>query len=236
MPRTKYKLKDGTEPPGVTTILGTIGYGKNNIIRWSNALGLSGLNQQVELQRMADIGSCAHDWFEATLTGSRKNVRDWPQEIEDAAQLPYQAFQEWRKGKRIKVVASEFPVVSEEFRCGGTPDGIIRIDDGPHVLIDYKTSSYLYETHIAQVSAYVAMIKHHYNRTISSALILRFGKDGVSEELEVSGQMLADGLELFQIALRLYRLESEMKKHLRTARPITVKDKPQLPTIRRVPA
>lgn len=220
MPRTRYILKDGTDAPGVTTILGSIGWGKNALIGWSNKIGLQGIEQKTELKRMADIGSCAHDQFEAALTRKFVTGRAWPPEIEEAARPPVQAFDQWRRGKNLQLVASEFPLVSEVFRVGGTPDGIVRFDRGPQILIDWKTSSALYGTYIAQVAAYVAMIKHQYDKTITSALVLRFGKDGAAEELEVTGQMLEDGLELFQIALQLYRLESKFKTHLRAAKQI----------------
>lgn len=231
MPRSEYVLKDGTKPTGVTTILGTIGYGKQALISWSNRIGREGLDQKTELNRMADIGSCAHEQMDYLLSGKWSTTREWPADIQAAAELPVKSFNEWRAGKRIKLVASELKLVSEVFRCGGTADGIIRIDGGPLVMTDYKTSAAIYETHIAQVAAYAAMVEHQYGKAIDSALILRFGKDGSAEELEVSGQMMADGLELFQIALRLYQMESQMKKHIRAKRPLgTQPAKIQLPS------
>jgi hypothetical protein len=220
MPRTKYILKDGTKATGVTTILESIGWGKNAIAGWSNKLGREGLDYNTELRRYGDIGSCAHSYMESALTRKFVTGKVWPDDIETAAKPAVALFDQWRRGKNISLVANEIALVSERFRCGGTPDAVVRFNRGPLVLIDYKTSSAIRETYIAQVAAYIDMIAEVHGKTIEEALILRFGKDGTADELLVRGDMLDHGRELFQLALQIHRLQSAFRKHVASAQPL----------------
>jgi hypothetical protein len=118
--------------------------------------------------------------------------------------------------KRIKVLTAELPLLSEKWRVGGTLDMVATINNGPIVLIDFKTSSAIRPAYVAQVAAYVDMLEEHYGKVAESALIVRFGKDGHCDELEVFGDLLDFGRDLFQHALWLHRSESQIASMLRS--------------------
>lgn len=215
MPRTDYLLADGTKAPGVTTVLKAIGYGSENIIGWANNLGLKDIKYRTELSRLGDIGTCAHTFFEESLTQKITSRKEWPDHIVDAGAPCRELFKRWRVGKRVKVYTSELRLLSERWRVGGTLDMVARINDGPLVLIDFKTSSGIRPTYLAQVAAYVDMLEEHHGKTVASALIVRFGKDGHCDELEVSGDLLDLGRELFQRALWLHNAEARIDSAIR---------------------
>lgn len=218
MPRQPYILKDGTKAPGVTSIIKTIGFGTDPLISWANRIGLEGIDQKTELRRMGDIGSAAHEHFEGILRGKPYEPRQWPDEIQAAAVPCVEAFREWRKGKRVTYVASELPLVSERWRCGGTFDVVARIDGGPLTLLDFKTSSGLRETYLAQIAAYIDMIEEVWGKRIETGILVRLGRDGTADELIVSGDMLERGRALFRLALELYRLEQDVRRDVRSAK------------------
>lgn len=158
-----------------------------------------------------------HDQLESILTNKLFDESKWSSvELEDAGPC-VESFREWRKGKRIKVVTMELSMVSERLKCGGTLDLVARVNGGPLTLFDFKSSSHIYETHIAQVAAYLELLEDVHNRVITNATILRLGKDGDCEELNLSGEMLERGRRLFHIARELKAMEPLLKADLAQA-------------------
>lgn len=217
MERRKYVLADGTTPASVTEILKVVGYGTENLIGWANARGLKGVRSKDELTRSGLIGTCVHDHIEAELCGLTIDPLNYESDILDLAQKPIELFQQWATGKQIKVLAHEIGMVSERFRCGGTLDMVARIDGGPVTLLDFKTSNAIRESNIAQVAAYIDMANEVFGKSIDRALILRFGKDGTSEALEVSGERLERGRLLFSLARQLHALHRDLILDTRSA-------------------
>ena len=204
-------LLDGNPVPSVTEVLEMYGAGQENLMVWSNNLGKKGKDYREELDRMALIGTCVHAQIEEEMSGSfGEAFAQFPKPIWDAGEKAMQAFRTWCEGKNINVINHEKRLVSRDFQCGGTYDLTCQIDDGPVILVDFKTSSAIRAKNIAQVAAYVDMVNEVEDRMIDTACILRFGRDGTSEELWVDGEMLDRGRSMFLLARQMYALNDEL--------------------------
>jgi hypothetical protein len=127
------------------------------------------------------------------------------------------AFEAWAEGKNLQVIWQERRMVSRNFQVGGTADLLVQIDDGPVILVDFKTSSAIRPKNIAQVAAYVDMVNEVEDRMIDTACILRFGRDGTSEELWVDNEMLDRGRSMFLLARQMYALHGELDLDAKSA-------------------
>lgn len=231
-PRKGYWV-DGKRVPSVTTVLSTIGWGQENLLVWANNLGLEGKKHTEERQRAADIGTIAHQKIDDHLHRRQFKVPDdATQEMMDMANLAFRAYRDWEKVHHVRVVASEFQLTSTTKFFGGTPDSICEVD-GETVLVDYKTSKWLFAKHVLQVSAYLDLIAECKGLQIDRAIILRVGKDGVFRALDVSGADLQRGRDAFYHALALHQMKSELERFARGAAELSPRPVISLPTVGR---
>lgn len=147
----RYKLKDGTIVPGVTTITGL--RHKPALIPWANRLGLQGIDTGKYVDDKAAIGTLAHAMITDSLQGITTNTSDYTQNQINSAENSYLSYLEWANGKTIEPLEIERPMVSEGCRFGGTPDIYARVN-GRLELIDLKTGSGIYPEYWHQVAAY----------------------------------------------------------------------------------
>lgn len=203
MPRTIYKLADGTRVPGVTTFLGVLN--KPALIKWANNLGLQGIDSTKYVDSLADVGTLAHSMILAHLKKEELDTSDYSQSQIDLASNSFLSYLEWEKHHKIEPILIETPLVSEEYRFGGTPDLLAKVD-GVSTLIDFKTSKAIYPEHLIQVSAYWGLILEH-GHTVDKAMILRIGRDE-SEGFEVKPVVaLTTNWEIFTHCLAIYELQ-----------------------------
>jgi hypothetical protein len=208
--RVPYTL-DGEVLPSVTEILTMYGAGHEFLMKWANGLGKKGKDYNEELDRLALIGTCMHARIECELSGMDQFIRpEWTEPILKAAMKGIGVFREWTSDKHINVINHEKRVISPTLKIGGTYDLLCQIDDGPVILVDFKSSSAIRAKHIAQVAAYVDMVNEVEDRTIDTACILRFGRDGTSEELWVDGEILDRGRHMFLLAYQMFQLSKEL--------------------------
>lgn len=175
MPTQPYML-DGKRVPGVTTVLGTLGWNKDALMKWANRMGLEGISladaRQNPAEKAATVGSLVHDAIEADIQGQdvkvvlERTVDGWDDEMRAQARQGYQNFRRWWAGSRLDIVTTEAWFVSPEYQCGGCPDAIAiepDLDTGEPrlVLLDWKTSSGTYADHVVQVAAYLWMMERH---------------------------------------------------------------------------
>lgn len=185
-----YRLKDGTKVPGGSTIAKLCGANESSffLMRWANQLGLDGYDSDKYRDKLADVGTLCH--ARALQFFSGKPIREFDCEfsqwIIEKADICWTKFEEWTVGKEFVPKVVEQPVVSEKWRFGGTPDfyGLIKGLTGPgidpgifyRILIDWKTSKYIYKSHRYQVAGYdVALMENGYESDRLS--ILRMGRD-----------------------------------------------------------
>ena len=213
----RYKLADGTVVPSVTTILGRF---KNcgPLMHWAWKEGCEGRNYRETRDKAAGVGTLAHALVENQWRGE---VFDWEPVKEqyshediEKAQKAFGAYQEWARQTNLEVVAGETPLVSEEYKFGGTPDAIMV--NGKLALGDWKTSSGVYEDYLIQIAAYGQLWNENFpDRPIEGGYhLLRFDKQHGDFEHRYYAD-LSEGWEAFKLMLRLYPLLNGLAKRAR---------------------
>ena len=147
-----YRLQDGTRVPGVSTIAE---YGKDagGLIHWAWNLGMEGKDYRAARDSAASTGTLAHEMVECWV---RKTEWTRPPNVTGAqvaqAGRAYGAFCEWAAQSRLEVTHSEFSLISEKYRVGGTPDAVLV--NGKRAMGDWKTSNDIYPEYLVQLAGY----------------------------------------------------------------------------------
>ena len=138
-------LHDGFPVPRVSEIISSCG-DTSYLCNWANNLGKKGTDYTEELNRLAGIGTCAHDLINKFITTGV---------VEDANNIPFNGFLDWwrdvNEGNKVEILGSEQVVTCKLF--GGTYDLLLKIN-GENYLCDFKTSNYIQNKHFLQLSAY----------------------------------------------------------------------------------
>ena len=145
---------DGVQVPGVTTVINVLN--KPALVGWANRIGLEGIAVGAYVDSLAAIGSGVHAMIEARLKGEDFDAGDYTPNEMAAAQGSVAKYEEWAKGKSIKVVGAEVQMVSAKYRFGGTADALLEID-GVLTVVDLKTGKGIYPEHLYQVAAYAEL-------------------------------------------------------------------------------
>ncbi|HUV46308.1 MAG TPA: PD-(D/E)XK nuclease family protein [Dehalococcoidia bacterium] len=203
----RYKLKDGTGVPGVTTVLGVLN--KPALVKWANNLGLQGIDSSKYVDDKAAIGTLAHLMVADYLRGQETDTSEYSKAQIDQAENSVLSFFVWEEQHAIEAILIEEPMVSEHFRFGGTIDCLAKLD-GKLVLIDLKTSKGIYPEMLLQLAAYNQLLSEH-GHVIDNARILRIGRDEDEgfEERQVNN--MAKRWEVFSHCLAIYNLNRELK-------------------------
>ena len=212
-PREGYWL-NGKRLPSVSTVLGTLGWGTDRLMRWAADLGLEGVDYETNRQHAADVGTCAHELIDCYLHGRLLEPDTYHADLIDQAMPAFNAYCAWAARHRIEVVRTECKLMSSALLYGGTPDAIVDMD-GEAVLIDFKTSTWLYPKHIIQVVAYLDLIAENFGTVLDRAIILRVGKDGIFKTLTVEGEAITWGREAFYHLLQLHKLKGPLERMTR---------------------
>jgi hypothetical protein len=152
---TQYRLKDDTLVPGITTVTKMLNPGEGIIIA-ANRLGLQGIDSGVHWKNLARLGSLAHKLIEHRLkdTDPTEDLRDYTANELETARKCEAKFVAWVAQRQIKSLGpgtSEFQLVSEQYRYGGTGDWYVEVN-GRLTYVDFKTGA-LYLEHELQGSA-----------------------------------------------------------------------------------
>jgi hypothetical protein len=207
---TRYKTKDGSIVPGVTTVLGL--HAKPALIRWANNLGLKGIDSSKFVDDKADIGTFAHAMVTNKLLDQPTDSTDYSANQISLAENCVLSFWEWEKRNKIKeVYFCERPLVSEKYRYGGTLDIYANIDDCKKI-IDLKTGSGIYEEHIWQVATLKKLLEEN-GFQVDATHILNIPRSETESFLEkpVSNKENEIGFEIFLSLLNVYNLKKKMK-------------------------
>lgn len=205
---TIYKLADGTRVPGVTTFLNVLN--KPALIKWANELGLQGINSSSYVDNLAAVGTLAHQMIMVHLKGEELDTSDYTKTQIELAENSLLSYFGWEKTHKVEPILIETPLVSEEYRFGGTPDLLAKID-GVDTLMDFKTGKAIYPEHFIQVAAYWLLILEQ-SYTVDKAMILRIGRDE-DEGFEVKPvKALRANWELFTHCQAIYELQKQLKK------------------------
>jgi len=203
----RYKLENGRIVPGVTIVTDILN--KPALIPWANKLGLQGIDSNKYVDEKAAIGTLAHQMIADYLRGKQTDTSEYSKVQIDQAENAVLAFFDWEKTHPITPILIEEPLVSEEFKFGGTIDCLGEIA-GELCLIDFKTSRAIYPEMLIQVVAYNQLLFEH-GYAVQRVEILRVGRvaDEGFEERVVNS--LAKRWQLFQHCLAIYELQKELK-------------------------
>lgn len=186
MPTSPYFAKDGTALPGTTTILGRFKE-SSGLLQWACKVGYQQglakerMNLYAKRDEAADIGTYVHALVEWHINGEMgdRPAPDPKLTAADAARgvNGYEQFLKWEKRTRLYIVSWEKPLVSEQYRFGGTPDALFEFENEV-AMGDWKTASGVYSDNLLQLAAYTLLWEENFpDRAIHGAHIVRFSKD-----------------------------------------------------------
>lgn len=239
----RYKVNDTEKPKGVTTIIGqTL---SKDLMKWAVDCCVGYLKDKVpvvtekdlevaavEYERLRDAGgsdgSMAHELVELYLKGTKEVEGDYS----DNAINAYDAFVEWHKKTKPKVLDIEAPIYSPTYGYAGTYDMLLEID-GKTYLGDLKTTNPskkapagIYAEYFIQLGGYA--LAHEEQRVfeisqghtklpfIDHLMIISAKKNGkldVMTEKDV-GLTLDDCREMFKRVVNIYHFMQVTTKQL----------------------
>jgi hypothetical protein len=208
----KYVTSDGKRVPGVTTI--TSRYKESGgLIHWAWQCGVDGVDYRQKRDDAGDVGHVAHALIEADIHGESFEMP--PQttaEHRAMALAALDAFRAWKTATKVEIIETELPLVSDEYRFGGTLDAVGRIV-GELVLLDWKSGNKVYPEMLVQVAAYRQLWEEHYPQPITGLHLLRVGKEhGDFHHHSWPLAVLDAGWEAFKLMRALYDLDATLKK------------------------
>ena len=206
-----YKLASGKRVPGTTTITGSLGWSKQVLINWANRMGLQGIDTTKYVDDTAEIGKLAHKIVTDYLQGIKTDTDDYSKNQIAAAENSALSCFEWAKGKHIKPILIEQPLVSEIYFYGGMADIYAEVD-GQTELIDLKTGSGIYPEMIIQVAAYRQLLIENGHK-VESVRILNIPRTGDESfvEKKVSTAHCLTAWAIFKNCLNIYQLKKKLK-------------------------
>jgi PD-(D/E)XK nuclease superfamily len=206
-----YKLKDGTRVPGASTIA-KIGDDPSALLYWAWDLGKQGIDYKKAREQAADIGTLAHFLIQTHLRGQEADLSEFSKADQDKAETAFLKFLEFWDAEKFSPVAIETPLVSEQWRYGGTVDLLARDDKGL-ALLDWKTAKAIYRTYCIQLAMYEQLWnENHPKDTIKRRAIIRVGKE---DAMDLEVRWLSDLGPYFEAAkaqLTLYRAFQALPK------------------------
>ncbi len=207
----QYRLADGTRVPGVTTITGRY-KDSGGLIHWAWQQGMDGIDYRRTRDEAADIGSIAHQWIDDYIHGrDRKAFPNATAEQLEKSLSALNAFLDWATQVSLEVLTTETPLVSEQYRYGGTYDALGKVA-GKLVLLDWKSSNGVYAEYIVQVAAYRQLLREQ-GVNVDGAQLLRFGKEfGDFHAHSYPAEVLDAGWDAFLLYRQAYDLDAKLKK------------------------
>ena len=105
------------------------------------------------------------------LPHSQPAIRPWR-----THQTVVDGFNMWRDKYDTRIIAVERPVFSTQLGVAGTIDAL-GFNKSELVVVDWKTSKGFYPEFALQAGGYINCLEEMLNRSITSAWIIRFGKE-----------------------------------------------------------
>ena len=206
-----YKVASGRRVPGTTTITGSLGWSKHVLINWANRMGLQGIDTTKYVDDKAAIGTLAHAMVTDYLLGKKTFTDDHSKNQIAAADNSALSYFEWARGKKIKPILIEQPLVSEAYLYGGMADIFAEVDGLPE-LIDLKTGSGIYPEMLIQVGAYRQLLVEN-GHPVDSVRILNIPRTGDESfvEKKISKAHLGVAWKIFKNCLSIYQLKKGLK-------------------------
>jgi hypothetical protein len=209
---TKYINEEGNRVPSVTTIInGHLGWNKQALLGWTKRMMLGGQDSDKVLDEAAQIGTLLHLLIEGHQQGFDIDTKDYSYNQEKAAMKAFAGYLQWYEKVKFKPLRNELVLVNEEMQVGGTIDCVARMGDDL-VIVDWKTSKYLYAENKLQLAAYTYMFEQAQPKAnVAYGLIMRFGKDdGKFHQHIIKREKLETGIEIFKALVKISQLKSQL--------------------------
>jgi hypothetical protein len=206
----RYVLSSGERVPGVTTITGELGWGKEALVAWANRLGLQGISSSKTKDHKAEIGTLAHAMVEDHLQGKKVDyLQEYSKETIGEAENSFLSFLENEKGHLVKPLLIEKPLVHEFLKYGGTIDIYGECEDGTFELTDLKSGSGIYPEHKIQVVAYVKLLEAN-GYPVQRARILNIPRTNDEQFIDMRIEAWDEAFEIFKHLLAIYQLKKRI--------------------------
>ena len=206
---TIYKNSSGEIVPSVTRVIDEFD-SKSQLIDWSNALGLDGIESEQYAHNAANIGTLAHDMIRSHLLGDPcLTYPDITERIQLYARNAFNGFLLWEQACSPEILSTERKMVSN--RYGGTCDLVCRIA-GKTTLVDYKTGKRVYpKLALVQIEAYAALWDElQPDQPIERLMILHLDRDSVACGTPHYSERRPDVLAYFKTLLTAYEQKKAM--------------------------
>ena len=204
---TVYKLATSDRVPSVTTILGVLG--KPALIEWAYQCGLRGEDYKAVRDDAASVGTLAHYLIMCHLKNIEPDTSEYSAQDIERAENCLIKYWDWEKGHKIEPILVETPLVSEEYRFGGTIDLFANVDGLP-TLVDFKTGKAIYPEFFYQLAAYERLLDEAGHK-LKATKILRIGRDESEGFEERSIGELHKQWGIFLACKQIYELKKEVK-------------------------
>lgn len=204
----RYKKKDGTRVPGVTTLTSILN--KPALVKWANNLGLKGIDSTKYRDDKADIGTLAHSFVTNGLQGLKTDTDDYTKKQIEQAENAALSYYEWEKGHKVEPILIEKPLVSEKYGFGGTADIYAKVD-GVLELVDLKTGKGIFDEMRYQVSAYKELLIEN-GYPVERVRILNIPRTENESFVDEIVRNCNIGFKIILNCLGIYNLKKEMKR------------------------
>ncbi|HPQ42907.1 MAG TPA: hypothetical protein PKZ42_01670 [Syntrophales bacterium] len=176
-----------------------------------NILEASKLHQQKK-EEAANKGSEVHNWIEQYINSKLKKNTEKPTMPKDEQILNgVLAFLDWEKQHKVKFLATEKLIYSKKHNYVGLMDAKAKID-GRVCVVDFKTSSGLYNEMRYQVAAYQGADEEETGEQYTgNRWLIRFDKNTAEFEAHELADFKKD-YKTFIACLEVRRREKELQK------------------------
>jgi len=209
----RYRLKPTEQYPkgeivkGTTTVTGgQLAWNKNVLMRWANRMGLKGIDSNKYADDKAGIGTLAHAHITNDLLGKDTDTSDYTKNQIAAAKNSVASFVRWWRQHDCETpLFVEEPLVSEQYRYGGTADIYWKVD-GVLELTDLKTGG-IWPEHFVQVGGGYVQLLTENGHKVERVRILSIPR---TKDEEFSDVILPDSdkyWQVFEHCLALHELK-----------------------------
>ena len=214
---TRYYTSDGVSVPGTTTVTGLLN--KPQLVLWANRLGLEGIDSTKYRDKAASIGTLAHLMVQNYLgCVEQPDYSLFSSDDISQAENALLSFWEWEKAHKIEPLFLEVPLVSDQYKFGGTVDCVAKMD-GKLWLIDFKTGKAIYDEMAIQLAAYRQLLAEH-GTHVDGCRILRIGRSEDEGFDDKVFENLNKNWEIFNHLLQIYYLKKEVAPAKKTRKAV----------------
>jgi hypothetical protein len=207
----RYVLANGEDVSSATTIAGRF-KDPGGLYFWHWNRGRTGVDfNDYSSDGALDIGKLVHSIIESEIAGTDPPVV--PREHRTKVETALDSWREWFVSSQLTIVATEIPLVSEQYRFGGTVDAMVLDRRGNLCVADWKTSGGIYSEALLQVAAYRILWEENRGPVTGGFHIVRFSKENADFAHRYYAD-LDDAREMFLHLVPAYTLARSVKKRV----------------------